>query len=159
MDRWGLFPYYSMTNKADTFMSLFWVLSLHFYSYSLDLSIGGQERCQSNRGRSPSGWTSRLNLSEGEQKLGVAKATMWFILKKKERTDQLSNTKRRQRPQKITKVHNHKFFPWLKKPKSNQISQHLTITTTHSKRQANQCQSLHSRDTFMNGNAEVYSKV
>ena len=47
--------------------------------------------------------------------LGVAKSTVWNILKKKERTGELSNTKRPGRPQKITVVDDRRIISLVKK--------------------------------------------
>ena len=47
--------------------------------------------------------------------LGVAKSTVWNILKKKERTGKLSNTKRPGRPQKTTVVDDRIIFSLVKK--------------------------------------------
>ena len=43
-------------------------------------------------------------IREIAKSLGVAKSTVWYILKKKERTGELSNTKRPGRPRKTTVV-------------------------------------------------------
>ena len=47
--------------------------------------------------------------------LGVAKSTVWYILKKKERTGELSNTKRPGRPQKTTVVDDRRIISLVKK--------------------------------------------
>ena len=52
--------------------------------------------------------------------LGVAKSTVWNILKKKECTGELSNTKRPGRPQKTTVVE--ELFPWRRKTPSQQLA-------------------------------------
>ena len=52
--------------------------------------------------------------------LGVAKSTVWNILKKKERTGELSNTKRPGRPRKTTVVDDRRnYFPGEEKPLHN----------------------------------------
>ena len=53
--------------------------------------------------------------------LGGAKTTIWYILKRKECTGKLSNTKRAGRPQKLTKVDDGRILSFVKK----NISQHL----------------------------------
>ena len=47
--------------------------------------------------------------------VGVAVSTIWYILKKKECTDKLSNTKRPGRQWKTTKEDNHKLLFMVKK--------------------------------------------
>ena len=47
--------------------------------------------------------------------LGVAKSTVWNILKKKERTSELSNTKRPGRPRKTTVVYDRRILSLVKK--------------------------------------------
>ncbi len=47
--------------------------------------------------------------------LGVAKTTVWNILKKKERTGELSNTKRPGRPRKTTVVDDRRILSWWRK--------------------------------------------
>lgn len=47
--------------------------------------------------------------------LGVAKSTVWNILKKKERTGELSNTKRPGRPRKTTVVDDRRILSLVKK--------------------------------------------
>ena len=47
--------------------------------------------------------------------LGVAKSTLWYILKKKERTGELSNTKRPGRPRKTTVVDDRRIISLVKK--------------------------------------------
>ena len=47
--------------------------------------------------------------------LGVAKSTFWNILKKKERTGELSNTKRPGRPRKTTVVDDRRIISLVKK--------------------------------------------
>ncbi len=47
--------------------------------------------------------------------LGVAKTTVWNILKKKERTGELSNTKRPGRPRKTTVVDDRRILSLVKK--------------------------------------------
>ena len=51
--------------------------------------------------------------------LGVAKSTVWNILKKKERTGELSNTKRPGRPQRTTVVDDKNYFSGEEKPLHN----------------------------------------
>ena len=51
-------------------------------------------------------------IREIEKTLGVAKSTVWNILKKKESTDELSNTKRLGRPQKTTVVDDRRIISW-----------------------------------------------
>ena len=46
--------------------------------------------------------------------LGVAKSTVWYILKKKERTGELSNTKRPGRPRKTTVVDDRRIISLVK---------------------------------------------
>ena len=47
--------------------------------------------------------------------LGLAKSTVWYILKKKERTGELSNTKRPGRPRKTTVVDDRRIISLVKK--------------------------------------------
>ena len=62
-------------------------------------------------------WLKNLNkqIREIAQTLGVAKSTVWNILKKKERTGELSNTKRPRRPRKTTVVDDRRIISLVKK--------------------------------------------
>ena len=51
--------------------------------------------------------------------LGGAKTTIWYILKRKECTGKLSNTKRAGRPQKLTKVDDGRILSLVKKTLHN----------------------------------------
>ncbi len=55
--------------------------------------------------------------------LGVAKTTVWNILKKKERTGELSNTKRPGRPQKTTVVDDRRILSLVKKTPFTTVGQ------------------------------------
>ncbi len=55
--------------------------------------------------------------------LGVAKTTVWNILKKKERTGELSNTKRPGRPRKTTVVDDRRILSLVKKTPFTTVSQ------------------------------------
>lgn len=50
--------------------------------------------------------------------MGMVKSTIWCIVKKDEWTDELSGTKRPERPQNITKVDDCILFSLLKKTSS-----------------------------------------
>ena len=47
--------------------------------------------------------------------VGVAKSTVWYILKKKERTGEVSNTERPRRPRKTTVVDDRRIIFRVKK--------------------------------------------
>ena len=55
--------------------------------------------------------------------LGVAKSTVWNILKKKERTGELSNTKRPGRPRKTTVVDDRRILSLVKKTPFTTVGQ------------------------------------
>ncbi len=55
--------------------------------------------------------------------LGVAKTTVWNILKKKERTGELSNTKRPGRPRKTTVVDDRRILSLVKKTPFTTVGQ------------------------------------
>ena len=54
--------------------------------------------------------------------LGVAKSTVWYILKKREHTGELSNTKRPGRPQKTSVVDDRRILSLIKKNPSQQLA-------------------------------------
>ena len=62
-------------------------------------------------------------IREMAKTLGVAKSTVWYILKKKERTGELSNTKRPGRPQKTTVVDDRRIISLVKKNPSTSVGQ------------------------------------
>ena len=73
--------------------------------------------------------------------LQVAKSTIWYILKKKECTGELSNTKRPGRPQKTTKVDDRRIIFLVKKnpfTTSSQVKNRLEEVGT-----VYHCQSLY----------------
>ncbi len=62
-------------------------------------------------------------IRETAKTLGVAKTTVWNILKKKERTGELSNTKRPGRPRKTTVVDDRRIISLVKKTPFTTVGQ------------------------------------
>ena len=83
--------------------------------------------------------------------LGVAKSTVWYILKKRERTGELSNTKRPGRPQKTSVVDDRPILSLIKKNPSQQLARSRKL----SRRKVYLCPSQQLREDFTRGNTEV----
>ncbi len=69
------------------------------------------------------GWKTKQPIREIAKTLGVAKTTVWNILKKKERTGELSNTKRPGRPRKTTVVDDRRILSLVKKTPFTTVGQ------------------------------------
>ncbi len=66
---------------------------------------------------------TKQTIREIAKTLGVAKTTVWSILKKKERTGELSNTKRPGRPRKTTVVDDRRILSLVKKTPFTTVGQ------------------------------------
>ncbi len=100
--------------------------------------------------------------------LRVAKSTVWYILRKKERTGELSNIKRPGRPWRTTVFDDRKILSMVKKnpfttssevkntlqEEGVSLSKSTIKRRTLSRRKVCHCQSLQSREDFTRANTE-----
>lgn len=120
--------------------SSFLVLSWHLADGHLNSQYAVQGDVDANEGGRHESEKQSRPIGAMVEILGVAKSTLWFTLKKKACTGELSNTKGPGRPQKTTDVDE----KWRQAP-----SWHLAMSGTHRRRSEYQGQSLHSSDAFM----------
>uniref|UniRef100_A0A0E9XWE2 Transposase Tc1-like domain-containing protein n=1 Tax=Anguilla anguilla TaxID=7936 RepID=A0A0E9XWE2_ANGAN len=116
MARCVLFPHYSIYKSADKRSRIYFkrgiciwnllLLTLNMKSKELSLSVK-QAIIRLKKNKEP--------IRDIAKTLGVAKSTIWYIFKKKERTGELRNTKRPGRPRKTTVVDDRKILSLVKK--------------------------------------------
>lgn len=133
MARWGLFPSYSMTNKAECWPIIWYPLT---ETPNKRPKKTGLQRMTSGRKTKTSQWDNKHFRS------GQINNLLHSLRKKKERSDALVSWAMTKRPERQLKWIMTKVFPWLRKT----VSQHLIKSRTLSKRQEYHYQTLQSGD-------------
>ncbi len=123
MARCVLFPHYPNYNEQIKVQSSFQVCYLHLESVAVNCQDEIQS-CHYQWSKPSLGWKNKNKpIREIAKTLGVAKTTVWNILKKKERTGELSNTKRPGRPRKTTVVDDRRILSLVKKTPFTTVGQ------------------------------------
>ncbi len=124
MARCVLFPHYTNYNeqiKGPEFISS---VLFAFGICCCQLSRWDPKSCHYQWSKPSLGWKKQNKpIREIAKTLGVAKTTVWNILKKKERTGELSNTKRPGRPRKTTVVDDRRILSLVKKTPFTTVGQ------------------------------------
>ncbi len=124
MARCVLFPHYPNYNeqiKGPEFISS---VLFAFGICCCQLSRWDPKSCHYQWSKPSLGWKKQNKpIREIAKTLGVAKTTVWNILKKKERTGELSNTKRPGRPRKTTVVDDRRILSLVKKTPFTTVGQ------------------------------------
>ena len=122
MARCVIFPHYPNYNvqiKGPEFIAS---VLFAFGICCCQLSIWDPKSCHYQWNKPSLGWKKKP-IREIAKTLGVAKSTVWNILKKKERTGELSNTKRPGRPRKTTVVDDRIILSLVKKTPFTTVGQ------------------------------------
>ncbi len=114
------YPNYNEQIKGPEFISS---VLFAFGICCCQLSRWDPKSCHYQWSKPSLGWKNKTNPSEIAKTLGVAKTTVWNILRKKERTGELSNTKRPGRPRKTTVVDDRRILSLVKKTPFTTVGQ------------------------------------
>ncbi len=116
-----IIPNYNEQIKGPEFISS---VLFAFGICCCQLSRWDPKSCHYQWSKPSLGWKKQNKpIREIAKTLGVAKTTVWNILKKKERTGELSNTKRPGRPRKTTVVDDRRILSLVKKTPFTTVGQ------------------------------------
>ncbi len=117
-------PSLSQLQWADKSSRVHFKCAIAFGICCCQLSRWDPKSCHYQWSKPSLGWKKQNKpIREIAKTLGVAKTTVWNILKKKERTGELSNTKRPGRPRKTTVVDDRRILSLVKKTPFTTVGQ------------------------------------